>query len=119
MGEQKCSNVDVLFDVSNPFELILVKIKEPCYSSNTSAMISARALENAGYVCIVMSVLGFLTNAVTFCVLVSSAKLRRQASTALVLCLTLVDVIYNGVMQPFHATSLIHCCHERDGDNMR
>ena len=107
------------FDVSNPFELILVKIKEPCYSSNTSAMISARALENAGYVCIVMSVLGFLTNAVTFCVLVSSAKLRRQASTALVLCLTLVDVIYNGVMQPLHATSLIHCCHERDGDNMR
>ena len=63
----------------------------------------------AGWVCVILSILGFLTNIITFSVLMANRKLRRQVTTIIILFLSGVNIVYNGVMQPIHAYNLIAC----------
>ena len=72
-------------------------------------MISSDTLEAAGWVCVALSVLGLITNMITFSVLISHRKLRRQVTTIIILFLSGVNIIYNGVLQPFHSYQLISC----------
>ena len=72
-------------------------------------MISSDSHETAGWLCVALSILGFLTNIITFSVLIANRKLRRQVTTIIILFLSGVNIIYNGVMQPFNAYHLIAC----------
>ena len=72
-------------------------------------MISSDTHKVAGWVSVTLSILGFLTNMTTFSVLMANRKLRRQVTTIIILFLSGVNIIYNGVMQPFHAYHLIAC----------
>ena len=69
-------------------------------------MIEAETLRVAGYICIIMAVAGFITNLITFSVLISNNKLRKQVPTVIILFLTFFDIFYNGIVQPLHAATL-------------
>ena len=71
------------------------------------AMISSDTHTKAGWVCVALSILGFLTNITTFIVLITNRKLRRQVTTIIILFLSGVNIVYNGIMQPVHAYQLI------------
>ena len=79
-------------------------------------MIDSKTLENAGYVCIAMLIVGFITNFVTFIVLISHRKLRSQVTTIIILFMSFVDILYNGVVQPLNAASLLRHCHCQEDD---
>ena len=72
-------------------------------------MIDSKTLETAGYVCIVMLIIGFITNSITFIVLISHRKLRSQVTTIIILFMSFLDVLYNGVVQPLNAAHLLNC----------
>ena len=72
-------------------------------------MIDRDTLNIAGYICITVGVLGFIVNVSTFSVFISDKKLRTQVTTIIILFITAVNIIYNGVDLPIRATTFLNC----------
>ena len=72
-------------------------------------MIDRNTLNVAGYICITVGVVGFIVNVSTFSVFISDKKLRTQVTTIIILFITAVNIIYNGVDLPLHATAFMNC----------
>ena len=79
------------------------------FSEGTGAMIDRNTLNIAGYICITVAVVGFIVNVSTFSVFISDKKLRTQVTTIIILFITAVNIVYNGVDLPLHATAFMNC----------
>ena len=56
-----------------------------------------------GYSCLIIGVLGTLVNLVVLIVLTSERKLSSQPTTAVLVVITLLNILYNGLILPAQA----------------
>ena len=56
-----------------------------------------------GYTNAIIAIVGTVVNTITFIVLASNKQLRSQTTTIIILALTALNILYNGVILPLQA----------------
>ena len=56
-----------------------------------------------GYTNAIIAIVGTIVNTITFIVLASNKQLKSQTTTIIILALTALNIIYNGVILPLQA----------------